>query len=170
MEWFVARKTGSASFPDALWNVSGTLSLLTKELKHRPEQRRSCASHFNRKWGLLHFKAPWRYQICIFKCLYYYRDDLFQNLGKTTVQKWKNTTSGWSECVTQKCLCLSSLFIDYYEVAQETGANDRPQKLLHGAITQDCEMTKTHLLLYFSNLQLDSAYVCCGVMYIQCFG
>ena len=34
------------------------------------------ATHVNRKWGLFHFKAPWRYQICISKCLYYNRDDL----------------------------------------------------------------------------------------------
>ena len=34
------------------------------------------ATNVNRNWGLFHFKAPWRYQICIFKCLYYYRDNL----------------------------------------------------------------------------------------------
>ena len=34
-----------------------------------------------------HFKAPRHYQICISKCVYYYRDDLSKTLGKTTVQK-----------------------------------------------------------------------------------
>ena len=128
--------------------VSGTLSRLIRKLKQRPEQRRFWATHFNRKWGHLHFKAHWRYQICIFKCLYYYRDDLFKNLGKATIQKWKTTTSGWRAYVAQKCLCLSSLFIDYYEVAQETGANNRPPKLFHGAITHKTAKWPRHTHYY----------------------
>ena len=45
---------------------------LIRELK----QRRFWAPHVNRKWGPFHFKAPWRSQICISKCLNYYRDKL----------------------------------------------------------------------------------------------
>ena len=40
------------------------------------KQRHFWATHVNRKWGLFHFKAPWRSQICISKCCNYYRDDL----------------------------------------------------------------------------------------------
>ena len=43
----------------------------TRKLK----QRRFWVMRVNRKWGLFHFKAPWRCQICICKCLHYYRDD-----------------------------------------------------------------------------------------------
>lgn len=32
--------------------------------------------------SLFHFKAPWRTQTCISKCLYYYRDDLSKILAK----------------------------------------------------------------------------------------
>ena len=45
---------------------------IIRELK----QRCFWATHVNRKWGLFHFKAPWRSQICISKCLNYYRDEL----------------------------------------------------------------------------------------------
>ena len=50
-----------------------------------------------------HFKAPRRYQICISKCLYYYRDDLYKTLGKTTVQKTKKDHFRLT-CVAQKKL------------------------------------------------------------------
>ena len=66
------------------------------------------ATHVNRKWGLFHFKAPWRYQICISKCLYYYRDDLFKHLGKNTLKNEKKTTSGW-----RASLKLSSLMTQH---------------------------------------------------------
>ena len=59
------------------------------------KQRRFWATHVNWKWGLFHFKAPWRYQIRISKWLYYFTDDLSKILGKNTVHKWKKTTSGW---------------------------------------------------------------------------
>ena len=49
----------------------------------------------NRSEVFFLFKAPWRYQICISKCLNYYRDDLSEKIGKTIVQKWKKSTSGW---------------------------------------------------------------------------
>ena len=45
-------------------------------------QRRFWATHVNRKSILFHLKLPWCYQICIPKCLYYYRDNLFKNWGK----------------------------------------------------------------------------------------
>ena len=34
------------------------------------------ATNVNRKWAFFSFNMPWRYQICIAKCLYSYRDDL----------------------------------------------------------------------------------------------
>ena len=36
----------------------------------------------------------WRYQICIAKCLYSYRDDLPKNLFKITAEECKKSTSG----------------------------------------------------------------------------
>ena len=66
------------------------------------------ATHVSRKWSLFHFKAPWRYQICISKCLYYYRDDLFKHLGKNTLKNEKKTTSGW-----RASLKLSSLMTQH---------------------------------------------------------
>ena len=86
---------------------SSNLKLSIRELN----QRCFWASHVNRKWGLFHFKAPWRYQICISKCLYYYTDDLSKNLGKTTVQKRKKHHFRLT-CVAQKRLCLCSLIFD----------------------------------------------------------
>lgn len=41
------------------------------------------------------WKMPWRYKICIAKCLYSFRDDFPENLGKTTTQDCKKSTSGW---------------------------------------------------------------------------
>ena len=63
--------------------------LINREL----EQRRFWATHVKRKWYLFHFKAPWRYQICISKCLYYYRGHFSKHLGETTVKKWKKKRS-----------------------------------------------------------------------------
>ena len=122
MEWFVARKTGSGRVQLHYRTVSGTLSRLIRDLKQRPEERRFWATHFNRKWGHLQFKAPWRYQICIFKCLYYYKDDLSKNLGKTTVQKWKKTTSSYFrlKCVRGSKMPLLKLTI-YWLLRGRTG-------------------------------------------------
>ena len=38
---------------------------------------------------------PWRYTICIAWFLYTRRDDLTENLGKTTAQECKKSTSGY---------------------------------------------------------------------------
>ena len=51
-------------------------------------------------------------------------------------------------CVAQKCHCLSSLFIDYYEAAQETGANNRHQKLSYEAITHKTAKWPNHTYCY----------------------
>ena len=59
-------------------------------------QKRFWATHVNRKSIRYYFKLPWRYQICISKCLYYYRDDLFINWGKPPSKNAKKkTTNGW---------------------------------------------------------------------------
>ena len=47
-----------------------------------------------RKWCLFLYNTTWRYQICIAKCLYSYRDDLAQTSGWTTANEWKRSTSG----------------------------------------------------------------------------
>ena len=59
------------------------------------KQRRFWAVHVNRKWAFLSFNTPWRYQICIAKYLYTYRDDLLKNLFKITAEEFKKSTSGW---------------------------------------------------------------------------
>ena len=52
--------------------------------------------HANRKWGLFHLKTPWRYQICISKCLYYYKDELSKKKEKKpSKNENKKTSSGW---------------------------------------------------------------------------
>ena len=66
-------------------------------------KRRFWATHVNRKWDLFRFKAPWRFQIWVSWCLYYYRNDLSENLGETTVHEWKNTTSGWPASLKNVC-------------------------------------------------------------------
>ena len=38
---------------------------------------------------------PWCYKICIAELVYTCRDDLSENLGKTTARKSKQSTSGW---------------------------------------------------------------------------
>ena len=59
----------------------------------RSIRRLSWVTHVNRKWDLFHFDIPWRCQICLAKYLYSYRDDLPENLGKTT-EECKKPTSG----------------------------------------------------------------------------
>ena len=54
------------------------------------------------------FNMPWRYTICIAWFLYTCRDDLTENLGKTTAQECKKVHFRLS-CVVQKRLCLNSL-------------------------------------------------------------
>ena len=49
---------------------TGSSKCLSKRANRELKQRRFWATHFNRKWGLFHFKSPWRYQ----KCLYYYHN------------------------------------------------------------------------------------------------
>ena len=69
------------------------------------KQRHFWATHVNRKWGLFHFKAPWRSQICISKCLNYYRDDLSKNLHVN--RKWSlfHFKAPWrSQICISKCL------------------------------------------------------------------
>ena len=46
----------------------------------------------NQKCGLFPFDMPWRYHICIAKCLYSYRDYLPENLDKTTIGSLASTT------------------------------------------------------------------------------
>ena len=36
----------------------------------------------------------WRYQICFARFLYFYRDNLLENAGKTIAKEWKKYTSG----------------------------------------------------------------------------
>ena len=59
------------------------------------KQRRFWATHVNQKLGLVPFNFPRHDRICIATCLYTHRDDLPENLGKTTAQEWKKSTSGW---------------------------------------------------------------------------
>ena len=60
------------------------------------KQRRFSVTHvLNRKYGLLPFSMPWRYRICFAKYLYSYKEDLPDNVGKTTAQttvRRKNTS------------------------------------------------------------------------------
>ena len=66
------------------------------------------AMHINRKWAFYSFNIPWRYQICIAKCIYSYRDDLPQNLFKITAQEYKKSTVLLT-CVDQKRRCFKGL-------------------------------------------------------------
>ena len=59
------------------------------------KQRRFWATHVNRKWSLLHFYMPWRWQICIAKFLFSYKDHLPESFNQTTPQWCKKSTSGW---------------------------------------------------------------------------
>ena len=52
------------------------------------KQPRFWLTHVNRKWAVFSFNMRWRYQICIVRCLYLYRNDLPQNV-------LKKSTSGW---------------------------------------------------------------------------
>ena len=46
----------------------------------------------------------WRYQICIAKCLYSYRNDLLKNLGKTTAHEWTTFTPLLELYNNSKCM------------------------------------------------------------------
>ena len=53
-------------------------------------------SPYNTFWGpRRYFISPWRYQICIARFLYSYRDKLLKNVDKTIAKKGKKYTSGW---------------------------------------------------------------------------
>ena len=67
-------------------------------------QRRFWATDSNRKQGLFPHCRPWRHHICIDECHYSYRDDLPENLDKTTAQECKTFTSGghWPPCLNRK--------------------------------------------------------------------
>ena len=53
----------------------------------------SCLSSDVLKRRIFSFNIPWRYQICITKCLYSSREDLPKKLFKITVQEGKKTFS-----------------------------------------------------------------------------
>ena len=57
------------------------------------KQPRFWLTHVNRKWAFFSFNMRWRYQICIVRCLYLYRDDLPQNLLKKSTSGWRAKTS-----------------------------------------------------------------------------
>ena len=67
-------------------------------------QRRFWATDSNRKQGLFAFYKPWRHHICIDECHYSYRDDLPENLDKTTAQECKTFTSSgpWAPFLNRK--------------------------------------------------------------------
>ena len=50
--------------------------LLTVTVFKEFKQRRFWATQVNQKWAFFSFNMPWRYQICIARCLDSYRDDL----------------------------------------------------------------------------------------------
>ena len=52
-------------------------------------------SDVKQKWGLFTFNIPWCYQICIANFLYFYWDNLPENLGKTNAEECKRSSSGW---------------------------------------------------------------------------
>ena len=52
-------------------------------------------THVNRKWAFFSFNKPWRYRICIAKCLNSYRDNSPKHLFKITDQECKKSTFGW---------------------------------------------------------------------------
>ena len=68
--------------------------LLTVTVFMEFKQRRFWATQVNQKWAFFSFNMPWRYQICIARCLDSYRDDLHKNLFKITAREFKRSTSG----------------------------------------------------------------------------
>ena len=96
-----------------VWPFSSTNISLTQWVKdgraiRELNQMRFWATHVIRKSGSFHFRAPWRYQICISKCLYYYRGDLPKIFGQNRCRKMKKDLFRLT-CVAQKRLCLTSL-------------------------------------------------------------
>ena len=59
------------------------------------QQRRFWATHVNRKWVLFAFHMTCCYHICIPKCVFSRRDNLPENLLKSTPQDCNTSTSGW---------------------------------------------------------------------------
>ena len=100
------------------------------------------------------FNMPWRYTICIAWFLYACRDDLTENLGKTTAQECKKVHFRLS-CVAQKRLCLNSLKWHQKSVivltGRKLGFNDRYGKGVLRFITS----TGQHLLLASKIRNLD---------------
>ena len=76
------------------------------------KQRRFWATHVNRKWGLLHFYMPWRWQICIAKFILSCKDDLPKSFNQTTAQWRKKFTSGWLSSLKKTLLLKLPIILD----------------------------------------------------------
>lgn len=65
-------------------------------------------AHVDRKCAVFHFDMPWRFQICLAKCLFSYADDLAEDMGMFAAQECKTSSSCW-RAFPQKRPCLSSV-------------------------------------------------------------
>ena len=72
---------------------TGSSKCLSKRANRELKQRRFWATHVNRKWGLFHFKPPWRYP----KCLYHSIIETISPImwAKPPSKNEKKTTCGW---------------------------------------------------------------------------
>ena len=61
----------------------------------------------NQKWGLYPANMPWRYHICIAKCLYPYGEDLPQKFGQNHCPRMQKVDFRLT-CLIQKRLCLTT--------------------------------------------------------------
>ena len=62
------------------------------------------------------FNMPWRYQVCIVKCLFFYRDDLPKNLGKTIAFKNANISLPVDVCCSMMSLLkLSNIWCAFHQ-------------------------------------------------------
>ena len=82
----------SYSFSSSNLKLSNIESRGQQSKNSELKQRHFLAIHVNQKWALFPFEIPWRYQICIARFLYSYRNNLLESLCKTTVKEcWKIT-------------------------------------------------------------------------------
>ena len=82
------------------------------------------ATHVNRKWGLLPFSMPCRWQICIAKFLFFYKDDLpreFQPSYCLTMQKvhFRLTSVAHKRCCLSSLITLTPLSVAGISIAKQ---------------------------------------------------
>ena len=95
---------------------------------------------------------PWRYQICIAKCIYSYRESLPENLGKYIASELRVVKSSWLSAKMAaylvsigRLLCLAFLY--RWHFLNKISLDWQLSCLLHNFLTTLCQNARSPLLV-----------------------